>query len=493
MPLPELRQFQIATLEKIRNGFKDGHKRQVVCAPTGAGKTILAMSLIESCYNKGKRAVFMADRKTLVNQSSTVADLAGLTDHSVFMAQHERFNPAKRIQIASIQTIARRGWPEADLYVIDECHTLLKAWTNKILNIPGAVIGLSATPFSNLGGHFTNLINAATMKELVADEILVPMRTYSCTQIDMKGAETRGGEWTERAAAERGTKIIGDVVKEWQRFGEDRKTIVFGANIAHCENMCGEFNSNGVVARMFTAYTKDAERLEILREFEKADSGIKVLISVEALAKGFDNKLVSCICDVRPLRKSFSTAVQMWGRMLRCADGKKDAILLDFSGNIMRFAPDFEDLYHNGLKSLKDGEILDKTIRKEEKKKNDHKCPKCAYTPFFNNCMSCGYLISKKSEIEHKEGQMREINIQRFATNSRHLFNQCYSLCDSVGDRRTTKQRCAYLYKSITGEWPTFNDPKLVVVSKEVVNHHKMNIIKWSKQNSKRAAYRRSK
>ena len=34
-------------------------------------------------------------------------------------------------------------------------------------------------------------------------------------------------------------EIIGDVVSEWKKFASDRKTIVFGATIAHCEKWPG--------------------------------------------------------------------------------------------------------------------------------------------------------------------------------------------------------------------------------------------------------------
>ena len=63
------------------------------------------------------------------------------------------------------------------------------------------------------------------------------MRVFSCSKVDMRGAATAGGEWTDLAAQERGMEIIGDVVTEWQKFASDRKTIVFGATIRHCEEM----------------------------------------------------------------------------------------------------------------------------------------------------------------------------------------------------------------------------------------------------------------
>ena len=214
------------------------------------------------------------------------------------------------------------------------------------------VIGLSATPFSpGLGKIFTNLVNATTMHNLTQAGVLVPMKIFSCRKPDMEGAETKGGEWTEKAAEEREMAIVGDVVQDWGRYAQNRKTIIFGATIAHCKEIARQFLASGVMAAVFTSETTAKEREALLEEYRKPDSYLKILISVEALAKGFDVPDVGCVCDARPLRKSLSTAIQMWGRGLRSSPetGKKDCLLLDFSGNIIRFFEDFNDVYFNEI------------------------------------------------------------------------------------------------------------------------------------------------
>ncbi|HQR22812.1 MAG TPA: DEAD/DEAH box helicase family protein, partial [Burkholderiaceae bacterium] len=227
--------------ENLRKGRGEGHRCQMLMSPTGSGKTYLGMRAISEALKKGRRAMFVCDRRTLINQASETADRYGLDYHSVFMANHWRKNAAPFV-IASAQTLARRNWPEVDLIVVDEAHTQMKVWTDYIQTTKASVIGLSATPFSpGLGKLFTNIVNAATMSQLVAEGILTPLRVLSCTPTDMKGAATAGGEWTDKAVEERGAKIVGDVVSEWMKYGENRKTIVFGATIAHCEELCRSF------------------------------------------------------------------------------------------------------------------------------------------------------------------------------------------------------------------------------------------------------------
>lgn len=403
----------------------------------------------------------------------------------------ESVTPSESGRDQTVFNLRVSGHPSyfANGVLVHNCHTQLKAWTEHLPTCRAAVIGLSATPFSDgLGKLFTNLVNATTMRELTESGVLVPMRVLSCTKVNMKDAATANGEWTDRAAQERGMEIVGDVVHEWIKHGENRKTIVFGATIAHCEAMAREFNDAGVMAAVFTSETTEAERKVLLDDFKKTDSFLKVLISVEALAKGFDQKDVSCICDVRPLRKSLSTAIQMWGRGLRSSPetDKKDMILLDFSGNIVRFSEDFESIYHDGLSALDMGEKLDKAIRKDMEDEHEEPagCPQCGYKPFKKRCMACGHEIVKQSLIEHEAGEMVEFKIGKATVGDKlTVWEQAVTLCRNSGKPETAKGRAAHLYKSITGVFPRnlpeFDAVPNVPISRAVMNKQKANLIAY--------------
>ena len=155
---PDPRPFQQAAHESLRQGFREGHKNQLIMAPTGAGKTYLGHRIAHEALVKGRKVVFLCDRTTLINQTSKAADAYGLAAHGVVQANHWRRNTEMPYQIASAQTLAKRGyWPDADVIIIDEAHTQLKVWTEFIQNTKAACIGLSATPFSpGLGKLFTN-------------------------------------------------------------------------------------------------------------------------------------------------------------------------------------------------------------------------------------------------------------------------------------------------------------------------------------------------
>jgi DNA repair protein RadD len=477
---PAPRPFQDGAHKRLREGVKAGHRCQQVMAPTGAGKTYLGMRIIHESLLRDRRAMFVCDRTTLINQTSEVADKYGLSAHGIIQANHWRVDMRLPFQIASVQTLARRSWPDVDVIVVDESHTQYKAWTNHVQSCRATVIGLSATPFSKgLGRIFTNLVNAATMHDLTQSGVLVPMRIFSCTKIDMRGAETSGGEWTDRAAAERGMDIIGDVVTEWQKHAEGRKTIVFGATISHCEEMCRQFNEAGIMAATFTSDTDASERQSLLNEYAKPDSSLRVLISVEALAKGFDVQDVGCVCDCRPLRKSLSTAIQMWGRGLRSSPdtGKEDCILLDFSGNVIRFADDFSDIFFNGLDALDMGEKLDAAIRRDDEEKEPSKCPSCGFSPCGKRCISCGHERKSQNLIEHQPGQLAEIRIgkAKLADDKKHLWEQLCTYTRAHGKPETASARAWYLYQDFAGCKPAtqwkFEDQPNVPIMRSTMNH----------------------
>lgn len=465
---PAPREFQERAHRDLRAGAAVGHQRQVIMAPTGAGKTYLGLRICDEALARNGRVLFICDRKTLINQTSAVATAYGMQRAGIFQASNRRLDPSLPFQIASAQTIGQRGISdEFRVIVVDEAHTLYKPVTELIANTTATVIGLSATPFTKgLGKIYSRVINAATMDELVRQGVLTPMRVMSCVRPDMEGAKTTGGEWTAKAAEERGMGLVGDVVREWLDHAENRKTIVFGPTVTHCEGLRRQFESVGVNAALFTGETTDAERKDLLDEYRKTDSKIRVLISVEALAKGFDVPDVGCVCDCRPLRKSLSTFVQMVGRGLRSSPGKTECLLLDFSGNIIRFADDFADLYFNGLAELDDGEKLDKEVRKDEEHE-PKACPQCGYKPVGKRCVSCGFEAKRISLIEHDVGRAAEFDplglVKRgWAKDLSHLYAMIATHERDRAARRIESGRpagkpsgaTAHRFKELTGRWP---------------------------------------
>ena len=283
-----LRDFQEVSIGALKENIKRGIKNQLLSSATGSGKTVIAAHLLKECYKKGLRAIFCVDRISLVNQSSATLDFYGVP-HGILQAQHWRFKPWERIQIASAATLARRGWPDADLIIVDECHSQVKDTIERISKRDTITIGLTATPFSKgLGKHYDAMVGVTTTNKLIKDKFLVPFRIFAASEPDMNGAKVVAGEWTENEAADRAMPIVGDCVAEYLKHGEGKKFIAFGCNVAHATELKKQFAEAGVMCELYTYKEGDEFRTETVDEFRKPDSYIRGLISVSALSKGFD-------------------------------------------------------------------------------------------------------------------------------------------------------------------------------------------------------------
>lgn len=450
-----LHEFQDRSIEALRENIRAGVRNQVLSAPTGSGKTVCASYLLEECLNKGKRGVFIADRINLIDQTSAMLDEYGIP-HGVIQAQHWRWQPHQKIQVASAATLEKRGWPDADLIIVDEAHCLRKHVTDRIGKRDCVVIGLTATPFSKgMGKHYDKVVTVTTTNKLIEEKYLSPFRIFAASEPDMTGAKVVAGEWTDEAAAERAMPIIGDCVAEYLKHGQDKKFIAFGVNVAHCEEMQKQFLAAGVQCALYTYRTGDEERTEMVREFRKPDSYIRGLISVAALSKGFDVSDVEVIIMARPLKSSLAEHIQILGRGLRsdANNPQKVCTVLDHAGNCLRFWHQMRDFFENGANELDDGKHKQKK-KAEKKEREPVKCPTCflVHAP-RPTCPACGYVYPKFSSVEHEAGELQEL--AGGATATRDEKQSVWSqLLYVVRERGYKEGFAAHKFKEKFGVWP---------------------------------------
>ena len=149
----------------------------MLMAPTGASKTFLGLRAIHEALQKGKRAIFICDRRTLIEQTSAVADSYGLTAHSVLMADHWRYDPSSPFPDCQRSDARTPQWPDVDLIVIDEARADVRVGQQD--QMPAAhVIGCRRRHFPMAWQAFSNLVCASSMHALTESGVLVPMRVF---------------------------------------------------------------------------------------------------------------------------------------------------------------------------------------------------------------------------------------------------------------------------------------------------------------------------
>jgi DNA repair protein RadD len=452
----ELYPWQAEAVEALRANIRDDVRNQILASPTGSGKTVIASYLIDECHKKGKRAVFVCDRIPLIDQTSATFDDYGIS-HGVIQADHWRWRPWEKIQIASAQTLARRKWPDdVSLIVVDEAHTLHKTVARKIGERACVTIGLTATPFTKgLGKHYDRVVTVRTLNQLTADGYLAPFRIFAASEPDMEGAKVVAGEWTEAEAEKRAMPIIGDIVTEYVKHGAGKKFIAFGVNVKHCEEIQKQMMAAGVVCGLYTYQTPDAERAEMIRELRKPDSYLSGLVSVSALAKGFDNPAIEVVIMARPLRSSLAEHIQILGRGLRRDPENPDKLctVLDHAGNCVRFWAAMNDFFENGAPPLDMGRRKEKK-KPESREKEPYKCPKCANVhPPRPMCPMCGHEYPRRSFVEHVPGQLNELTgmVAGSADDRQAFYSQ---MLGYAAERGWNPKAADHKYRERYGVWP---------------------------------------
>jgi DNA repair protein RadD len=412
-----LRDHQMDVIDKLREGFRDGKRTQLLYAPTGFGKTEVAIYLMQATEANKKRASIVLDRIVLVDQTSMRLSKYGL-GHGVYQSGHWKYNPSSSLQVCSAQTLeARKDFPAGDLVIIDECHVSRKQTSEFIRNNPDIkVIGLTATPFTKgLGSLYDHVVCGSTNRWLVENKWLTPLRVFIAKEIDMTGAKKVAGEWSQDIVTKRGMQITGDIVSEWVKktheiFGRPRKTIVFCAGVAHGADLVQQFAEQGFNFVSISYKDDDEFKKQAIEDFAKPDTEIQGLIATDILTRGFDVSDVMIGVSARPFSKSFSSHVQQMGRVMRPHEGKDFALWLDHSGNYLRFRDDWDDLYDNGVKDLDaDGEKAKKEPTEQEKKES--KCPSCGalWNVKSDTCPSCGFVRQRQSQVGSVPGLMEEL------------------------------------------------------------------------------------
>jgi DNA repair protein RadD len=340
-----LRDYQRGQVADIAIAMHSGHTRILAQAPTGSGKTHIIATVVTAAAVAELRVLVLATRTRLVRQIHERLDAFGIR-HGVIAASLPYLrNYSARIQVASVDTLNRRAiatekipLPAADVVIFDEAHLAAADSRLRILDsYPAALrLGFTATPArksgKSLGAAFDHMVLGPTIKELTAGGVLVPTRIWNMplvsvkelrsipkdTDSDFKNAPL--GEMMSRP------KLVGDVVANWLRIANRKRTLCFAVNKAHGAALLDSFRRQGVAAEMITDADEEETREEVIGRLEAGQTS--VVINCFLLAYGVDVPSVECVILARPTR-SLIMYLQMVGRGLRAAPDKTHCIVID--------------------------------------------------------------------------------------------------------------------------------------------------------------------
>ncbi|MGV7962014.1 DEAD/DEAH box helicase [Photorhabdus tasmaniensis] len=495
---------QSRALNMLRQNWKQ-YSTFIVYAPTGSGKTGLSAFITAGCVSRGMRVMFVAPYLTLVRQTATRFIQYGLPEEKIgyVWRDYQPNDPNLLIQIASADTLIRRDFPDnIDLLIIDEAHLRRKKLLEVIQylaeNTDVKVIGLSGTPFSPfLGNYYQQLLKPTTMKELIDKGELSTYEFYAPTKPDLKGVKMTssdefGRDYKEDQLAEimGDSTLVGDIVRNWLKNGNDAPTICFCVNVAHANFITVEFNKAGVNAEVIIAETPPEERQIIIHRFEQGVT--KILVSVGTLIAGFDSD-VRCIIYARPT-KSEIRWVQCLGRGLRTAPGKETCMIFDHSGSVHRLGyPD--DIEYDALPSKNDGmKDASRSTDSDKAERLPKECPSCHFMKPVGVyvCPKCGFkpLSGEDVEVDRSRG-LKKLN-GKDRVYSKAERQSWWSQIKYYQRQRANQGKpisdgwCAHTFRSKFSEWPDGLNDHPVEITPEVNNFIKWTLIAYAKSQEKK-------
>ena len=319
------------------------HRSVMTQMPTGTGKTYLLTAVIDSFVsnNPKEKVWIVAHRRELVSQiDETVRKF-----HSYSSSKTSSL--LSSVKAMSIQWLMRHYdeiEEEPGMIVIDEAHhALAKTYKEMWERFPKAkFLGLTATPCRLNGKGFTDLFDVLVQSWSVPEFIskgrlatydFVSIKSDGMTQRLIDSLQKRGadGDYQNKEMDMLLNKkpSIERLYRSLEEYGKDRKGIVYAINISHAQKITKLYQEHGVKAIAIDSKTPASERQQDIEAFKKGD--IQVLVNVDIFSEGFDCPDVEFVQLARPTL-SLAKYLQMVGRGLRVAKGKKNCVIIDNVG-----------------------------------------------------------------------------------------------------------------------------------------------------------------
>jgi DNA repair protein RadD len=363
-----LRAYQSTAIEELL-AWWDTHPGQgqipIAVLPTGAGKSIIIADMVRQLFalwpEYHPRTLVIVPSKELAEQNAEKLATV-LPSHlriGYYSASVGKKDPTADVIVATIGSVAKQAHILGNIccVLVDECHLISPDGAGQYRSFlielarycQFRTAGLTATPFRGNGiwltdgkaPLFTGIATEVRLRQLLDDAYLSPLvrPVDVLEQIDASGVEVSKatGDYDLHQLSEVVDAYIESAARQSVRIAFDRKKwIAFCPTVANAEKLARALNTLGVVTQVVTGETPKAVRESLIGQFRAGK--IRCLVTVLALATGFDVPDVDCILWLRPT-KSPVLYVQGAGRGMRIAPGKKDCLWLDFSDTTARLGP----------------------------------------------------------------------------------------------------------------------------------------------------------
>jgi len=407
-----LRPYQEAAKAAVYDHLRTRDDNPCVVVPTAGGKTPVMASICKDAVGLWDgRVLILAHVKELLEQTTDkLRDICPEVKFGVYSAGLKRRDTEHSVIVAGIQSVYKRAC-ELDafnLIMVDEAHlippegegmyrTFLVA--AKVVNPEVRVIGLTATPFRLKSGMICgpeNILNHVCfevgVKELIRDNYLCPLVSKAGTQkADTSDLHVRGGEFVAGEVEDLMDQdsLVQAACAEIVALTFNRHScLIFASGVKHGQHVAKVLaDMGGQECGFVCGETPTKERDELLDRFRQGE--LRYLVNINVLTTGFDAPNIDCVSMLRPTL-SPGLYYQMVGRGFRLHPGKRDCLVLDFGGNVLRHGP-VDQIQVREHISNGNGEAPAK------------ECPEChsLIAAGYAACPDCGYEFPPPERRRH--------------------------------------------------------------------------------------------
>ena len=309
-------------------------------APTGSGKTVMALWLIAQ---RRQPSLIVVHTKDLAFQwIERIEQFLGIPPDEVGLIGAGKKRIGERVTVALVQTLYRCTdlvVPKAGHLVVDECHRApSRTFTEAVTAFDCRyLLGLSATPwrrdklsrliFWHLG-DVHHEVDKAHLEE--RGHILKADVIFRATQFEpyFDPVNDYARMLSELTADDERNRLIAADVEQEAREGQG-VCLVLSDRKKHCETLQGLLRfKHGVHAELLTGDLGNEARRQVLDRLQQG--AVSVLIATgQLIGEGFDAPNLATLFLATPIRFS-GRVMQYLGRILRPAQGKARARVYDY-------------------------------------------------------------------------------------------------------------------------------------------------------------------
>jgi DNA repair protein RadD len=356
-----LRPYQEAAKAAVYDHLQARDDNPCVVIPTAGGKTPVMASICKDAVGRWNgRVLILAHVKELLEQTADkLRTVCPEVQFGVYSAGLKRRDTSHPVIVAGIQSVYRRACEldAFDLVLVDEAHLIPLEGDGmyrqfladaRVVNPNLRIIGFTATPFRmktgpicTPDGFLNHICFEVGVRELIVDGYLCPLVTKAgINKADFDQLHVRAGEFVADEVEQLMDEqwLVEAACGETVGYTGDRRAVlIFASGIKHGEHIVRVLaEQHGIECGFVTGDTLVAERDATLGRFRRGE--LKYLCNVNVLTTGFDAPHIDCVALVRPTM-SPGLYYQMVGRGFRLHPDKRNCLVLDFGGNVIRHGP----------------------------------------------------------------------------------------------------------------------------------------------------------